>query len=54
LSHLGGGYTQGATLEETVGNIQDAIKLRVDGQLVCGEEIPGSEVVTIMTMEIEV
>lgn len=51
---LQGCFTDGETLEEAVKNIQQVIELHVEDRLACGEEIPGSDVVSIMTMEVEI
>lgn len=51
---LQGCYTQGDTFEETLANIEDAIRLHVEDRLECGEEIPPYEVVSFTTVEVEV
>jgi predicted RNase H-like HicB family nuclease len=51
---LQGCFTDGDTLQEAVKNIQEVIELHVEDRLECGEEIPGTDVVSIMTMEVEV
>jgi len=51
---LQGCFTDGETLEEAVKNIQEVIELHVEDRLACGEEVPGRDVVSIMTMEVEV
>jgi len=38
---LQGCYTQGATFEETVHNLREAIVLHVENRIECGEEILG-------------
>jgi predicted RNase H-like HicB family nuclease len=51
---LQGCYTQGETFEETVENLREVIALHVEDRLECGEEIPRSDSVSLMTLDIAV
>jgi predicted RNase H-like HicB family nuclease len=51
---LQGCYTQGATYEETLQNIKDAIILHIEDRVEAGEEIPQAESVSLTSMEIAV
>lgn len=51
---LQGCYTQGATYEETLENIKDAIRLHVEDRLEASEEIPQPESVSLMSLEVAV
>ncbi len=51
---LQGCYTQGATYEEVLENIRDAIQLHVEDKLEAGEEIPQPESVSLTSMEVAV
>jgi predicted RNase H-like HicB family nuclease len=46
--------TDGDTLEEAVKNLQEVIQLHIEDRLECGEAIPGRDLVSVMTMEVEV
>ena len=49
---LQGCYTQGATYEEALGNIKDAIRLNIEERVASGEEIPQPEEVSLTSLEI--
>jgi predicted RNase H-like HicB family nuclease len=49
---LQGCYTQGDTYEETLQNIDDAIRLHIEDRLARGEEIPTSDVVSFTIREV--
>ncbi|MHB1343608.1 MAG: type II toxin-antitoxin system HicB family antitoxin [Thermoleophilia bacterium] len=51
---LQGCYTQGITFEETVENLKEAIALHVEDRVACGEEIPRSDTVSLLTLDIAV
>jgi len=51
---LQGCYSQGATFEEAVENIKDAIRLHIEDRLADGEEIPEPTTVSLSTVEIAV
>jgi len=51
---LQGGYTQGITYEETIENLREAIALHVEDRLECGEEIPKSDSVSLVTLDVAV
>lgn len=51
---LQGCYTQGATYEEVLANLKDAIRLHVEDCLEGGEEIPQPEVVTLTSLDVAV
>jgi len=49
---LQGCYTQGATYEEVLENIKDAIRLHLEDRLESGEEIPKSKSVSLTSLEV--
>ena len=51
---LPGCWSQGATEEEALENIKDAIRLHVEDRLANNEPIPTSEVVSLSTLEVVV
>ena len=51
---LQGCYTQGATYEEVIENIKDAIHLHIEDRLEAGEEIPQPESVSLTSLEVAV
>jgi predicted RNase H-like HicB family nuclease len=51
---LQGCYSQGATYEEAMVNIKDAIRLHVEDRLADGEEIPQPTSVSLSVIEIAV
>ncbi|MCJ7796658.1 MAG: type II toxin-antitoxin system HicB family antitoxin [Thermoleophilia bacterium] len=51
---LQGCYTQGITFEEAVENLKEAIVLHVEDRLACGEEIPRSDTVSLLTLDVAV
>ena len=51
---LQGCYSQGATYEEAVDNIKDAIRLHVEDRIASDEEIPEHVSVSLSTVEISV
>lgn len=51
---LQGCYSQGATYEEALANIRDAILLHVEDRLENGEEIPQTHSVALTSLEITV
>jgi predicted RNase H-like HicB family nuclease len=51
---LQGCYSQGATYEEALQNIKDAIRLHVEDRLASGEELPEYESVSLSTVEVAV
>lgn len=51
---LQGCYTQGATYEEALENIKDAIRLHVEDRLEAGEEIPQPESVSLTSLVVAV
>lgn len=51
---LQGCYTQGTTFEETVKNLREAISLHLEDRLACDEEIPQSDSVGLLTLDIAV
>ena len=51
---LQGCYSQGATYEEAVENIKDAIRLHIEDRMAEGEEIPEQVSVSLSTVEIAV
>ena len=53
-SELQGCYAQGATYEEAMDAISDAIKLHVQDRLAQGEEIPQAESVSLTSLDIAV
>lgn len=50
---LQGCYTQGATHEEALENLKDAIRLHVEDRLASGEPIPSLEYLTLSAVEME-
>lgn len=51
---LQGCYSQGASYEEALENIKDAIRLHIEDRLAGGEPIPEPESVSLSTIEISV
>jgi predicted RNase H-like HicB family nuclease len=51
---LQGCYAQGATYEEALENVRDALQLHVADRLEDGEEIPQSESVSLTSLEVAV
>jgi len=51
---LQGCYTQGATYEEVLENIRDAIRLHVIDRLESGEEVPQAESISVTSLEVAV
>ena len=51
---LQGCYTQGETYEEALENIEGAIRLHVEDRLENGETVPTCDVVSFMTMEVQI
>ena len=51
---LQGCYTQGDTYEEALANIREAIELHIEDRLACGEPIPGADIVSFTTLEVQV
>ena len=51
---LQGCYSQGATYEEAIENIKDAIVLHVEDRLDSGEEVPQSESVSLTSLDVAV
>jgi predicted RNase H-like HicB family nuclease len=51
---LQGCYTQGATYEDAVRNIKDAITLHVEDRIDAGEEIPQPETVSLTLLDVAV
>ena len=51
---LQGCYTQGATYEECLGNLRDAIALHIQDRLASGEPIKRLEVLSIATVQVAV
>lgn len=51
---LQGCYTQGATLEEALANLRDAIRLHLEDMIAQGEALPHVEMVTLGTLEVTV
>ena len=49
---LQGCYTQGATYEEALTNIKDAMALHIQDRLERGEPIETSEMISVATLEI--
>jgi predicted RNase H-like HicB family nuclease len=49
---LQGCYTQGATYEEALENLHDAVSLNVQDRLACGEDIPRVEAISLITVEV--
>ena len=46
--------TQGATYEEVLENIKDAIRLHIEDRIESGEEVPQAEAVSLTMMEVAV
>ena len=53
-TELQGCYTQGATYEEALDNIRDAIRLHVEDRIEAGEEILQAESVSLTSLEVAV
>nr|BAL55168.1 hypothetical conserved protein [uncultured Acetothermia bacterium]BAL55469.1 hypothetical conserved protein [uncultured Acetothermia bacterium]BAL60209.1 hypothetical conserved protein [Candidatus Acetothermum autotrophicum] len=51
---LQGCYTQGATYEEVLENIKDAIRLHIKDRLASGEKIPRAQSVSLTALEVAV
>jgi predicted RNase H-like HicB family nuclease len=51
---LQGCYTQGNTYEEVLENVKDAIRLHIEDRIASGEEIPQTESVSLMFLEVAV
>jgi predicted RNase H-like HicB family nuclease len=51
---LQGCYTQGETYEEALENIKDAIRLHLADRVEAGEEIPQSESISLVSLEVAV
>ena len=51
---LQGCYTQGATYEEVLENIEDAISLIIRDMLLDGEELPEIESISLTSLEVAV
>jgi predicted RNase H-like HicB family nuclease len=51
---LQGCYTQGASYEEVMDNIEDAIRLHIEDRLASGEPVPTAESVSLSTLEVRV
>jgi len=51
---LAGCHTQGASYEEALDNIRDAIRLHVEDRIEAGEDIPQSESVSLTSLEVAV
>ena len=51
---LQGCYSQGATYEEAMANIKDAMRLHLEDRLANGEEIPEAVSVSLSTVEVSV
>lgn len=51
---LQGCYSQGATYEEAIENIKDAIRLHIEDRLSDGEEIPEAVNVSLSTVEVAI
>ena len=51
---LQGCYTQGASYEEALDNIRDAIRLHVEDRIEAGEEIPQAASVSLVSLEVAV
>lgn len=51
---LQGCYTSGATYEEALENLRDAVKLHVDDRIAAGEEISTPDQVNLTSLEIAV
>ena len=53
-NELQGCYTQGETYEELMKNIKDAISFHVEDRIEAGEEIPQSQYISLMLMDLAV
>lgn len=51
---LQGCYSQGATYEDAIANIKDAIRLHIEDRLAEGEEIPLAASVSVSMVELAV
>ncbi len=51
---LQGCYTQGDSYEEAWENIKDAIQLHIEDRLSNGEDIPISEMISLITLEVQI
>ena len=51
---LQGCYTQGASYEEALSNLEDAIRLHIEDRLAEGDPVPVSGMVSLATLEIRV
>lgn len=51
---LQGCYSQGATYEEAIANIRDAIRLHIEDRLAEGDEVPEHFSVSLSTVEVAV
>ncbi len=51
---LQGCYTQGDSYEDVLSNIEDAIRLHLEDRLANGESVPGSAMVSLATLEVQV
>lgn len=51
---LQGCYTQGATYEDALYNIKDAIRLNLEDRIASGEDIPQAESVSLTSLEVAV
>ena len=51
---LQGCYTQGASYEEAMDNIEDAIRLHIEDRLASGEPVPTTASVSLSTLEVRV
>ena len=49
---LQGCYVQGATYEETLDNLREALALHVEDRLACGEDIPQVQTISLITIEV--
>lgn len=51
---LQGCYTQGDSYEETLENIEDAIRLHIQDRLANNESIPSNKIISLATVEVRV
>ncbi|MGQ9554797.1 MAG: type II toxin-antitoxin system HicB family antitoxin [Anaerolineae bacterium] len=51
---LQGCYSQGDSYEEALENIQDAMRLHIEDRLANDEPIPTSELLSLVTLEVQV
>ena len=49
---LQGCYTQGATYEEAIENIRDAIKLHIEDRLAAKETLPSNQAISVTSLAI--